>query len=98
MFNFILLIVFLWFPVHLVVTSILRTKTRARADRIIDGREPATEAQINKCITTISSAQNWLHGKTESDTLRVRRLRALRSRQPIHPPEPSQDSQTAPGR
>lgn len=55
-----------------------RLSARAKADNIIIGKRPATEAQINKCITGILRTNNWLLGQSEADHHRVRRLRDMR--------------------
>lgn len=77
-FELILLILLLWFVVHTVITHVRTPKVRASADRIITGKQPATEDQINKHITWLLSRNSWLHGRTEQDLSRIERLRSLR--------------------
>ncbi len=72
---FIVLLVLVCF----VTYPIRRTIARAKANRIINGEEPATPKQINKCIDQLLATKHWYRDMTEADCQRVRRLRDIRN-------------------
>ncbi len=76
--EFFLLIVLLLVVVSAVSRHTRQVLARTRADRIIAGKEPATEKQLNKCIDRILHTKSLLYGQTESDRMRAERLRDMR--------------------
>lgn len=55
------------------------TQAKAEADRIISGEQPSTEEQLNKIITTLLRAKNFMGRRTEQDRQRIQRLRDIRN-------------------
>jgi hypothetical protein len=55
-----------------------REETRARADEIIIGIQPATEKQLDKYIKRLQTANAGLLSKNEVDLGRIARLRDIR--------------------
>lgn len=63
---------------YLIVRDRLRAAARTRADQIISGSIPANADELNKIITTLLPAYNST-ARTETDRVRVRRLREIRN-------------------
>ncbi len=78
MLELIFVVLVIGLPIYIAGHTIRRKKARVDADRIIAGQRPATEKQINKCITRILESNNWLLGRSEADLERVGRLRNMR--------------------
>jgi hypothetical protein len=76
--ELLVLVVLVLVVTRIVLKDTRKRKARAEADRIITGKQLATEAQINKCITVILSVKSWAVNQTESDRERVKRLRNIR--------------------
>lgn len=62
---------------YLIVRDRLRAAARTRADQIISGSIPANAEDLNKIITTLLPAYSST-ARTETDRVRVRRLRDIR--------------------
>lgn len=62
----------------LIVRDRLRASARTRAYQIISGSIPANADEINKIITTLCPAYSS-RARTETDRVRVRRLRDIRN-------------------
>lgn len=77
--TFILFVVALLVVVGAITYAVHQVRNINKADRIINGEEPATEEQINKIITTLLATKNWVSNLTEADRQRVDRLREIRN-------------------
>ena len=57
-----------------VLPWIIRTDARTRAEKIIQGKRPATEKQINRCIRVLTWSNKWLTVNEEPDRIKINRL------------------------
>jgi len=57
-----------------VLPWIFRTYARTRAEQIIQGKRPATEKQISKCISCLTWSNNWFTVNERPDRIRINRL------------------------
>ena len=64
--------------VFTLVCHIRRARTRAKADRIIAGKVQTTAKEIDRCITTLRSADAWLVSRGIQDQQRITRLLEIR--------------------
>ncbi|MBW8038934.1 MAG: hypothetical protein FVQ85_02925 [Planctomycetes bacterium] len=58
-------------------------QVRSLSDRIIGGEEPANDEQINKIITKLLAAKNWIDDIKEQDRRRVELLRDIRNKMDV---------------
>lgn len=77
-FTVVLCILFSLPIAYLIVRDRLRAAARTRADQIISGSMPANAKDLNKIITTLLPAYSS-RARTETDRVRVRRLRDIRN-------------------
>ncbi len=55
-----------------------KAMAREEADRIITGKQSATDEQLNKCMARIRQQSYWFRDVTELDNQRINRLRDMR--------------------
>lgn len=78
LFTIVLCILFCVPIAYLIVRDRLRAAARTQADQIISGSIPANADELNKIITTLLPAYSSI-ARTETDRVRVRRLRDIRN-------------------
>ena len=84
MLNFCIFVLLLLLVVFLAifppVCHVRRSRARARADRIITGKEQANSIEINYCIKILTSTNAWLVKDAFQDQHRVEKLRDIQKR------------------
>lgn len=78
LFTVVLCIIFCFPIAWLIVRDRLRAAARTQADQIISGSIPASAEQLNKIISRLLPAYSST-ARTETDRVRVRRLRDIRN-------------------
>jgi hypothetical protein len=63
---------------------VIRAYARTRADKIINGKQPASEKYINRLISALTWTNGWILDGSNKDRITIERLRDM-LKEMLHP-------------